>query len=31
MVLTPQAFNPAVGDWVDDLQEERAAWTTLSA
>lgn len=26
MVLTPQAFNPALGDWVDDLQEERAAW-----
>lgn len=26
MTLTPQAFNPALGDWIDSLQEERAAW-----
>jgi hypothetical protein len=26
MTLTPQAFDPTLGDWIDSLQEERAAW-----
>ena len=26
MTLTPQAFNPGLGDWIESLQEERAAW-----
>lgn len=26
MVITPQAFDPGLGDWIDSLQEERAAW-----
>jgi hypothetical protein len=26
ITLTPQAFDPALGTWIDSLQEERAAW-----
>jgi hypothetical protein len=26
IVLTPQAFDPVANDWIDSLQEERAAW-----
>ena len=26
ITLTPQAFDPGLGDWIDSLQEERAGW-----
>jgi hypothetical protein len=26
MTLTPQAFDPTLGDWIDSLEQERAAW-----
>jgi hypothetical protein len=26
MTLTPQAFNPALGAWIDSLQQDHTAW-----